>query len=153
MELIYTMNYWNWLMVGLVLLILELSSGTYYILWFGLSALVVGLGMLVVDMSWQVQWTSFTLISLVTSFSWWFYQHKVDKDDHATSTLNQRKKYIVGTRVMLEESLDIGLHRLKLGDTTWSIQVQEPLIKGEEIEIIDMDGIILKVKKINPSSS
>ena len=148
MQFIYTMDYWNWLMVGLVFLMLELMIGTYYALWLGISGLIVGVLMLGIDLSWQAQWTLFASISLAISFGWWLYQHKKDKEDDQGSTLNQRAKQMVGQTVVLDQDFSVGQHRLKLGDTTWTVEILEPLQQGDKVEVIEMNGIILKIKKV-----
>ena len=59
---------WMWLILGLFLLAAELlTPGGFYVIFFGVGALVVGfLGLAGVELSPVVQWTLFPVLSLVS---------------------------------------------------------------------------------------
>jgi membrane protein implicated in regulation of membrane protease activity len=61
------MSWWLWLVIGLALTALELlSPGGFYLIFFGLSALLIGtLQLLGVDSPMWVQWFLFTALSFV----------------------------------------------------------------------------------------
>ena len=59
------MSWWIWMLFGLVLLALEMAAaGSFYLLFFGLGALIVGAltGLGVVPSPW-VQWALFSILS------------------------------------------------------------------------------------------
>ena len=62
---------WLWAILGLVLLSIELLTGTFYILWFGIEALCVALMLgLHPDASLSVQLLAFSVLSLTTLAIW-----------------------------------------------------------------------------------
>ena len=61
---ILTLAYWDWFIAAVVLLLLEVMAPGIFMLWLGLSALLVGLISLFVDWSWQHQFLAFAIFSL-----------------------------------------------------------------------------------------
>ncbi|MCG6412944.1 NfeD family protein, partial [Vibrio fluvialis] len=107
--------------------------------------------LLVVPVSWQLQWSSFAAFSLITTWLWWRRQLSNDKRSDAGRTLNQKQKQLIGQTAVVRDDVDAGQFRLALGDTTWLAECQEPLHAGQRVTVVDVDGTILKVepKKIS----
>ena len=61
MSTITSFGIWNWFIVGGLLLVIELIAPGTFMLWLGLSALLVGVISLVVDWSWQAQFITFAV--------------------------------------------------------------------------------------------
>ena len=62
--------YWYWMVLGLILIVAEIFIPSFTILWFGIGAMLVGMTMLVVDISFTIQvllWTLFSICLLYTS--------------------------------------------------------------------------------------
>ena len=69
--------YWDWWLLGLVLIILEMLLPGTFMVWLGSAALVVGLLVLLFpDLGWQWQWLLFALLSLASLSLWWAYFRK-----------------------------------------------------------------------------
>ncbi|NOH83419.1 NfeD family protein [Vibrio genomosp. F6] len=147
-ELLEQMNHWHWLAFGLLLLAAELLGTAGYFLWLGISAILVGLIFSILPMSWQLQWVSFGVFSLITTWLWWRRQFKQDKKSDQQRELNQREKQLIGMTTRLEEDVQAGDCRIKLGDTTWSARCDQDISKGTQIRVIDVDGIILFIEPI-----
>ncbi|WP_070968669.1 NfeD family protein [Vibrio sonorensis] len=145
-EWLSELNYWHWLAFGLALLAVELLGVAGYFLWLGISALAIGLLMLIMPIGWQLQWLSFASFSLMTTWLWWRKQHKIDIKSDDARTLNQKQKQLVGQVIRLEEDIQAGKNRIKVGDTTWAAMSEQDISKGENVEIVRLDGIILHIK-------
>jgi hypothetical protein len=69
---------------------------------------------------------------------------------HPTRTdqpeLNRRSRQYIGRTFTLEEPIVNGVGKLHVDDTTWRI-VGENLPAGQNIIVIGVDGILLKVEK------
>ena len=100
-ELLDSLNYWHWLAFGLALLAVELLGTAGYFLWLGLSALIVGLLLTLLPMSWQLQWIAFSVFSLMTTWLWWRRQFKKDSSDDLNRDLNQKQKQLIGQTLSL----------------------------------------------------
>lgn len=146
LELLESVNYWHWLALGLALLACELLGTAGYLLWLGLSAMVVGALLTVIPMSWQLQWVSFGVFSLVTTWLWWRRQLKSDTADDAQRQLNQKHKQLVGQTFVLDEDFPAGKGRLKVGDSTWSAQSECAIKAGQQVKVTKVSGIILTIQ-------
>ncbi|EJN6827352.1 hypothetical protein ATY37_08905 [Vibrio cidicii] len=146
-ELLEGMNHWHWLALGLALLAVELLGTAGYFLWFGISALAVGLLLSLMPFAWPVQWSAFAAFSLVTTWIWWRRQLKHDKQSDASRDLNQKQKQLVGQELILEEDIQVGMNRIRIADTTWSAKSTTNMPSGSKAKIVAMEGIILVLEK------
>ncbi len=145
-------NHWHWLAFGLCLLAVEILGTAGYFLWLGLSAIVVSVIVMFLPISWQLQWISFASISLVTTWLWWRKQLSNDQQDDAQRQLNQKEKQLIGKTSVVEQDVVGGQFRLSLGDTTWTAESDQPLKAGTRVVVVDVDGIVIKVKPDNKTS-
>lgn len=147
-ELLEQANYWHWLAFGLGLLLLELLGTAGYLLWLGISAMLVGLIISLMPLSWQMQWTSFASFSLITTWLWWRYQYSKDKSEDKSRVLNQRDRQMIGQTTRLEETIERGNCRIQLGDSCWSARTDTKIDAGTLVEVVDVEGIILIIKPV-----
>ncbi|WP_172564661.1 NfeD family protein [Vibrio navarrensis] len=147
-ELLEGMNHWHWLALGLALLAVELLGTAGYFLWFGISALAVGLLLSLMSFAWPVQWSAFAAFSLATTWIWWRRQLKHDKQSDASRDLNQKQKQLVGQELILEEDIQVGMNRIRIADTTWSAKSDSAILAGSKVKIARVDGIILTIEVV-----
>lgn len=145
-ELLDQVNHWHWIAFGLVLLSGELLGTAGYFLWLGISAILVGIVLTFIPISWQLQWVSFASFSLVTTWGWWRYQHKKDMQSEIDTSLNQKEKQLIGKVTRLEEDVQEGNCRIRLGDTTWSARCHENISAGTLVKVVAVDGIIVTIE-------
>lgn len=145
----WLLNPTGWLILGFILLILEIIIPGVFLIWWGLSSLILaGITKLIpeVSPSWQI--TIFAITACILSFLWWKYQSKKDQLDDKQTQLNQRDNSMMNSKGVVVEILESGIARGKFGDTTWRI-VGYDLKEGDQIIVTDVEGITLQVKKTN----
>lgn len=139
---------WHWLILGFVLLIAEIFIPGIFLLWWGLAAIVVaGLMAFITALTLPVLGIIYAILATIFSILWWKYQHSRDQADERFSVLNQRDHAMLATRGVVQEMGENGIGRGRFGDTTWRIQGSELSI-GDTVEVIEVKGITLIVKKI-----
>ncbi|KAB0303042.1 NfeD family protein [Vibrio fortis] len=148
-ELLDQVNHWHWLAFGLLLLGLELLGTAGYFLWIGISAMIVGALLGALPLSWQMQWLSFASFSLITTWLWWRRQLKSDRKSDKARVLNQRDKQLIGKTTRLEDDIQKGKCRIRLGDTTWSAITATDITAGTEVVVTAVDGIVLTIAPVN----
>ncbi|MEZ9059639.1 NfeD family protein [Vibrio pelagius] len=148
-ELLDQVNHWHWLAFGLLLLGLELLGTAGYFLWIGISAMIVGALLGILPLSWQMQWLSFASFSLITTWLWWRRQLKSDRKSDKARVLNQRDKQLIGKTTRLEDAIQKGQCRIRLGDTTWSAIAETDIAAGSEVVVTAVDGIVLTIAPVN----
>ncbi|QHB18189.1 NfeD family protein [Mannheimia pernigra] len=140
---------WNgWLILGFVLLALELIIPGVFIMWWGLSAILLAvLVWLLPPLSVGIQISGFALLAIVFSLIWWKYQHSKDKQDDKFTSLNSREQSMIGMQGVIVEILENGIARGKFGDTTWRV-IGSELHLGDKVQVQRVDGITLYVTKV-----
>ncbi|MGF1764344.1 NfeD family protein [Aliivibrio kagoshimensis] len=147
-ELLEQMNLWHWLAFGLGLLLLELLGTAGYLLWVGLSAMIVGVCLSLIPMSWQLQWIAFASFSLMATWLWWRYQHNKDRQDDESSLLNKRDLQMIGKTARIEEAVLQGKCRVKIGDTTWTAETNKDLEANTLVKVVKVTGIVLTIEPV-----
>jgi len=141
------MIWWYWLLLGLLLLGAEMMTpGGFYILFFGLAALVVGaiawLG-LVQDES--IQWLLFSGIAIVSLL---LFRGPLQARLNVLETKHPDVDSMVGETAILIETLAAGaIGKVELRGTTWSARNTSatPLNKGQRSIVTGMDGLTLQI--------
>lgn len=148
MEFFAAMEYWHWLVFGLVLLILEMFAPGAILLWLGIAALVVGSLMLFLGelLNPQWQWLIFSVFSVISILAWRSYskKHKLNDPDEESS-LNNRGKSLIGKEFTLATAIENGVGKAKVGDTYWRVTGPD-LPQGSKIRVVGFEGATLKVE-------
>ena len=66
------LGFWDWLGLGIVLLILEIFGAGGYLLWIGIAAALTGvLSFLVPGLDWVWQCLAFGVLAILTALYWY----------------------------------------------------------------------------------
>jgi membrane protein implicated in regulation of membrane protease activity len=124
-EALADLGEWNWIVLGVVLLVLEILVPGVFMLWIGIAAILTGalsLQLLSLDgWGWQVQVLVFLALSLVSAYIGARIMGKPDGSDTDQPLLNRRAEQLVGRTATLEEAIVNGHGRVRLGDTLWRV--------------------------------
>lgn len=147
-QMLESMNGTKWLILGVLLLVLEVVTGTTYILWPAVAALIVGIIAFVLPLAWEMQFLLFFILSgilLVVGHK--FVRPKMKGGE--PSDLNDRARSMVGMRVRAVGDFDTGLGRVQVGDTQWraSIADGDPSA-GDELRVVSVKGTTLQVETL-----
>ena len=141
--------WWQWLVLGMVLVGLEMTVPTFFLIWFGLGALLVGVAMLVTAPSFALQLVLWAVSSMAMMGIWlkWF------KNPNRTRA-GQAKEGVMGiTGLMTRPITDTGngeilFQRPVLGADRWPVVADAPIEAGVKAKVVDVLGQTLKVEKI-----
>lgn len=142
-----TLVYWHWWILAVGLIILEVFAPGAIFMWMGIAAGIVGfILMLFPDISWQVQFIIFSVLSIASIVVWHYYLKKnPTKTDQPT--LNKRGHQYVGRTFTLDEAIVNNIGKIKVDDSTWKVE-GENCDSGTQIKVVDVDGVVLKVESI-----
>jgi hypothetical protein len=146
MEWLQQLSGWHWIAFSLLLLISELVGAAGYLLWTGISAMVVGVLLWIFpELAWQLQFLIFAVGSLVSAGLWHMYLlRKPLKSDYPT--LNKRGATHVGKTFVLTQPIQNGRGKIRIDDCNWELNGDD-LPAGEHIIVTGTDGMILFIEK------
>ncbi|MEE9493966.1 MAG: NfeD family protein [Gammaproteobacteria bacterium] len=142
----YSMDitHWQWWILAIVLLTLEIFAPGAFFLWLSISAAVVGLGLfLAPDISWQIQLLTFAILSIVSIFIWRKYFRETLSDTDQP-TLNRRGEQYIGRVFTLDTPIENGEGKIKVDDSTWKIHGDD-CSAGTKVVINGVNGTVLHV--------
>ena len=145
LALLYSLGAWNWLIVAVVLLILETVIPGVHFLWFGIAAAVIGALALSTGIVWQWQVLAFVLLSVAVVF----WVKRFVRPDVAISDLpdlNVRGQQYVGRAVVVEQAIENGRGRVRVGDTLWSAEGPDAPA-GTRVTVTGARGTVLVVER------
>jgi len=138
-----TLGSWNWLILGLVLIGVEVLAPGVFMLWLGLAALLVGLLSFVVDMHWQMQVLLFAIFA-AAAVPIWRNLARRGKSETASPFLNRRTDALVGRVFTLEKPIQDGNGTVRIDDTIWRVNGPDAPA-GSRIRIVKAEGATLTV--------
>jgi inner membrane protein len=142
--LIASLGAWNWIILGGILLAVEVMAPGTFILWLGLSAILVGIISFALEWSWQAQGVAFAVLSIVSLVVWRRIGKRV-KDDNDQPFLNRRAQAFVGRVFTLDKPIVGGAGTVRIDDSVWRITGPD-CAAGSRIKIARADGVTLFVE-------
>lgn len=141
--------WWHWVVAGVGLCLLELFVPTFFILWFGLGALLMGLMLVVVPgVSITAQLFIWTLASLAMTVLW-FKVFKRRQDDERAGQADAALGEI-GVLVAAVEPFQAGQVRFQrpvMGADRWPCRAETALAAGDRVRVVAVEGQTLLVAK------
>ena len=135
----------GWAVLALVLFAAEAMAPGAFMLWLGLAAAAVFLGVLLVPgMPVLAQVAAFVVLSFVSIHVYrrWFRGREPQGDK---PTLNRRTAALVGQVATLREPIVEGRGRVQIADAYWDVRGPE-LAAGTHVRITGADGMVLDVE-------
>lgn len=141
-------TFWHWWILAAALIAFEVVLPTFYLLWTGIAAFVVGLALwLAPSLAWEIQVVIFAILSVLSIVMWRNYAKK----NPAVSDeplLNRRGEQYVGRVVTLKEPIVDGIGKVQIDDSTWKI-IGNDYAVGTKIKLIAVDNVVFQVEKVN----
>lgn len=151
-DFLWGMGFWNWVFLGLVLGALEAVIPGVHFLWFGLSAVVVGILVAVAQalglgdvLTWPWQLILFALVSMLSVF--WVRTLVRPDGSSELPDLNVRGAQYVGRHAVVEAAIVDGRGRVRIGDTLWAAEGPDMPV-GASARITGANNTVLIVEPV-----
>src|ERR1700740_3683047 len=96
-DVIRPLGAWSWIILGGLLLAAAMIAPGTFVLWLGVSAILVGVISFVIDWNWQEQGVAFVILAVASLVMWWRLIRPARRDtDSDQPFLNQRAHGFVG---------------------------------------------------------
>jgi membrane protein implicated in regulation of membrane protease activity len=142
-EMFDSLGTWNWLIVGLALMALELIAPGVFMFWLGLAALLVGMLSFVIHPSWQLQFLMFAAFA-VAAVPLWRRLARQKPGENSNPFLNKRADALVGRVFTLDKPIIDGAGTVRIDDTIWRVAGPDAPA-GSRVKVVQADGASLTV--------
>ena len=143
--------YWHWIVFGIALMLGEIILLSFFILWFGAAAIIIGcLLYLFPEMSptWQV--LLWAILSAGLAWAWFKYLKPLSIDKTKAGLSKEAISGEIGRVLSVPNGQKRGRLRFPapiLGDDEWLIMSQDDLTIGDSVSVLDVSGNTLIVTK------
>lgn len=145
-----TPEWWHWMIAGLGLVLLELAIPAFFVIWFGLGAMLVALVLFVsADLSLTTQISLWIVASLVMVVLW-FRVFKRSQHRTLSGTADGEVIGEVGLLVSAVAPFQQGRVRFQgpvLGSDEWVCLADSTIAAGERVRVVAIEGSFVRVTK------
>lgn len=140
--------WWHWVVFGIILLIVEMNSGTFFILGLGVAAVLVGVMDLLLGTSFNTEllvWMVLSLLSIAAWFKWLREPHK---------TKSGQSNYRLDTLGTVEAAIaphsrgKVKFDSPVLGNTVWHATATVDIAKDTRVKIVQVNGQLIEVEPV-----
>jgi inner membrane protein len=141
-----TLLWWHWLTLGLILCALEMASGGFYVLFFGVAALLVGV-LSVAGLAGPA-WMQLLLFSGASILSLMFFRKPLLRWLNLDGPGRSVDSLVGETAIPLEIIAPADTGRAELRGTVWTARNAgaEPLRRGERCVVVRVDQLTIYIK-------
>lgn len=137
---------WSWVVLGLMLMAGEMLAPGAFLVWLGLAALLTGIVVGFLSLSWQAAALVFAGFAIACVIAGRLLTRRRGEEPDAATSLNRGGRQLVGRVFTLDRTMTGGEGRLRIGDSSWRITGPE-LLAGSEVRVIRVEGGTLIVEK------
>ena len=148
----FAFEYWQWIVFGIALMLSEIFIGSFFIVWFGAAAVVVGLLVLPLpNMSGTAQLVIWAISSASFALAWFKLIKPLNIDKTKAGLSRESLLGEVGQVLQVPSGDKRGKVRFPapvLGSDEWLIISHEAVSIGDRVSVVDLSGNALIVKKV-----
>ena len=137
-------QYWHWFVGGIILAALEMFVPSFFMLWLGVSAFIVGLVLLIIPtISFTIQLLLWSILSVICLVTWFKFITPKMKDRTKSGMAKEAMYGKVG--IVLEYNASNSRGRLRfpaplMGDDEWRFICEDTLTAGDKVKVTDTSG-------------
>lgn len=141
-------EWWQWAVVGIVLILAELAIPAFVLVWFGLGALVVAVAVALFGLQDVTAQLGFWLLTSVALVALWF---KVFRPDSHKTRIGMSTPAMLGEVGLLTTTVspfargEVRFQKPLLGTDVWPCIADEEIRSGERVKVVSVEGSLLKV--------
>ena len=148
----FVMEYWHWIVFGVLLMLSEIALTTFFILWFGVAAVLVGIVLLLFpELSLSAQILIWTVLSSLLALAWFKYLKPLSVDRTKAGLSREAIVGEIGQVISVPNEDRRGRMRFPapvLGSDEWQIFSTDTLAEGDRVRVKDVSGNSLIVEKV-----
>lgn len=133
-----------WLILAGILVVVEMLTLTFYLLWLGIGALAAA----IIDMIWPGAIVLEVVVGCAVALILTLFTRNLTRRIHSSNVYKDALDELIGKQgVVLEDIASEVAGIVKVGNETWSAIAEEQIVKGESIRVVSRGSAVLKVEK------
>jgi len=141
-------EWWHWMVLGIVLVLLELAIPAFFIIWFGLGAVVVGIAVLVMPALGIAAQVVIWIIASVAFVVLWIKVFKAQV--HRTRVGLSQGQFagevgLVTREIKPFQNGQVRFQKPILGSDVWEAMSNEDIRSGDRVEVLGVEGNVVRV--------
>ena len=138
------LEWWHWLVIGLILVALELAaSGGFYVIFFGVAALAIG-ALRLFDLAGPL-WMQILLFSVLSLAALLLFRRPVLRWMQAGAAVGDVDTLVGDTAIALDDIAPGAIGRAELRGTVWTARnrAAAPLVRGQRCTVVSVDRLTI----------
>lgn len=142
-------EWWHWVVLGLCLAMAELAVPAFFIVWFGIGAVAVGVVLLALpDLAVATQVLLWAGLSTLLVVFWFRYLKPRTVSAVGTSAAHVRGEVGVLVSDLCPDTRgQVRFQKPVLGSDVWECYAATPIKAGERVRIVAVEGSYIKVEE------
>ncbi|OGV41218.1 MAG: hypothetical protein A3F46_09390 [Legionellales bacterium RIFCSPHIGHO2_12_FULL_42_9] len=138
-----------WIGLGALLFVVELLTGSGFLLFFGVSAFgVAALPFVFPNIALSTQLIVFSVLAVLDALCWKSILKTRRSQQSDKPFLNKRTEQLIGQNFTLQSAITHGMGRVSIRDSIWQIRCDEDLPIGAIVSVVGIEGTVLLVRHI-----
>jgi inner membrane protein len=143
-------EWWYWVVAGVALLLCELAIPVFVLVWFGLSAVLVGILLAILPSIGLTAQLGLWLLLSVILVVYWF---RVFKPGQHKTRVGMADGNLVGEVGLLTHPVapfqkgEVRFQKPLLGSEVWTCIAEEEIAAGARVRIVQVEGSLLKITR------
>ncbi len=133
-----------WILVAIVFIIMELITNTFFLLWFGIGAIVAAiLNYLGFDI--YVQFLGFAVVSIILVLSTRRFADRITPE----STKKTTAERLIGKTAKVVRQIDENTFVVSVAGEEWSAHTNDQVDVDDTVKVVGINSIILIIEKVD----
>ena len=143
-----TVLWWHWIVLGIILLIVEMNVGTFFMLGLGVAAILVGTIDNFIGTSFKTELFIWMVLSILSIAAWfkWFREEPIT--DSGQSNYRLDTLGIVVEDIQPHSRGKVTFDAPVLGNTSWHATAKVDIDKNTRVKIVEINGQLIQVEPI-----
>ena len=141
-------EWWHWIVLGLCLVMSELVVPAFFVIWFGIGALLVGVSLLAMPtLGMAVQLMLWAGLSTLLVIFWFRYlKPKTVSMAGSSSAQALGEVGLLVSDLCPDSRGQVRFQKPVLGSDLWECYAETPIKAGERVRVVKIEGHFIKVE-------
>jgi len=144
-----TILWWHWIVVGTVLIIIEMNTGTFILLGLGIASVLVGFIDINFNLSFTANLSIWMILSIIMTAIWFKFFKVAPITDSGQSNYRLDTLGIVIEEIQPHKRGKVTFDAPVLGNTSWPATATTIIAKSTPVQIVQINGQLIEVEPIS----